>query len=123
MQRLSQISRKQKREKENKLLQATRAELDEQLVGKQKEIDGVIKEMDEIYQTFLTEYAVIEDKQREITTKIIETQKTLVSLSVKRHQQVIGLNQEVEDGQLEGMSQVKQACKDFAGMRDSLLVV
>ncbi|KAF9238384.1 hypothetical protein BU15DRAFT_75317 [Melanogaster broomeanus] len=113
---------KQKREKETKLLQATRAELDGQFSGKQKEMEGIAKEMADVHQDFLRKYAIIEDKQREVVTKIIEAQKTLVSLSVKRHQEVIELGQEVEDGQLEGMNQVKQACNDFLGMRDALMV-
>ncbi|KIK93759.1 hypothetical protein PAXRUDRAFT_494344 [Paxillus rubicundulus Ve08.2h10] len=114
---------KQKREKENKMLQDTQAELDEHLINKEKEIEGTVKAMDEAYQDFLTQYATIEDKQREVITKIIETQNTLLSLSVKRHQKVIKLNQEAEDGQLEGMSQVKQACKDFVEIRDALTIV
>ncbi|KIJ18199.1 hypothetical protein PAXINDRAFT_97678 [Paxillus involutus ATCC 200175] len=94
-----------------------------QLINKEKEIEGIVKAMDETYQDFLMQYATNEDKQREVITKMIETQKTLLSLSVKRHQQVIELNQEVEDGQLEGMSQVKQACKDFEKIRDALTIV
>ncbi|KIJ60445.1 hypothetical protein HYDPIDRAFT_117151, partial [Hydnomerulius pinastri MD-312] len=78
---------------------------------------------DEMYQDLLTKYAIIEDKQRAVIANIVEKQKALVTLAVRRHQQVIELGQEVEDGQLEGMSQVKQACKDFVEIKDTLLSI
>ncbi|KAH7882138.1 hypothetical protein F5I97DRAFT_423953 [Phlebopus sp. FC_14] len=112
---------KHKQEKEKKLLQATQKELDDHLNSKQAEIGRILLDIEGLYQDFLTKYVIIEDKQRAVMSAIIEKQNTLVALCVQRHRGAIELGQEVEDGQLEGMSQVKEACKDFSNVGEMLL--
>jgi hypothetical protein len=85
-----------------------------------------------IHQDFLEKYAILEDKKRRIMAAITEKQEELVvsslaselislfskhinvhfqPLAVKRHQAIISLGHEVENGQLEGMAFMKGTCQ------------
>ncbi|KAI9571859.1 hypothetical protein HD554DRAFT_1732921 [Boletus coccyginus] len=114
---------KQKRDKERRFLKAAQAELDQHVNRKQREVQGIMKEMEETYQEFLLNYAVIEDKKREVILKIAETQKALVALSVRKHQEMVELASDLEESQLEGIKQIEQTCHDFAGMTDAFMKV
>ncbi|KAH0834022.1 hypothetical protein J3R83DRAFT_11258 [Lanmaoa asiatica] len=111
---------KQKREKDRKFLKAAQGELDEHVVRKKGEIKGIMNEMEETYQEFLLKYASIEDKKREIIVKITEAQKTLVALSVRKHQETVELTQNLEESQLEGLKQIKETCQ---GMMDAFMKI
>lgn len=89
------------------------------------------------YQEFLAKYAAIEDKTRDVLVKIIAAQKTLVvcvfsslydphnpafcdlrlqALSVRKHQETVEHTLDLEEGQHEGIEQIKQTCR---GMQPS----
>ncbi|KAF8553624.1 hypothetical protein OG21DRAFT_1485279 [Imleria badia] len=114
---------KQKKEKERKFMKAANAELDEHVDRKQREVKGIMNDMEETYQEFLLKYATNEDKMREVVVKIVEAQKTLVALSVRKHQETMEAASNLEESQLEGIRQIKQTCQDFEGMTESFMKV
>src|SRR5882757_6542057 len=86
-----------------------------------------------IYQEYLEKNAILEDRKRKIMAAIAEKQEELIvcpltsrihqslisnhidnilqPLAVKRHQAIISLGHEVENGQLEGMALIKGTCQ------------
>ncbi|KAH7911791.1 hypothetical protein BJ138DRAFT_869595 [Hygrophoropsis aurantiaca] len=112
---------KEKKGKERKIIQRAEKELDKCIQTKQDEIESAIENIEKIYADFLLEYATVEDKQRKIAAEIIAKQKILIPLSVQCHQAIIALGNDTEDGQLNGMTQVRAACKDFADLAKALV--
>ncbi|KAG2152806.1 hypothetical protein DEU56DRAFT_752101 [Suillus clintonianus] len=102
---------KKLRGRDDKIIQTTQKELDLALHKKETEIASIIHDMEAIHQNFLEQYAILEDKKRQITAAIAEAQQELIPLAVKRHQAIISLGHEVENGQLEGMALIKSACQ------------
>ncbi|KAF8130377.1 hypothetical protein EV363DRAFT_249034 [Boletus edulis] len=121
---------KQKKDKERKFMKTAQAELDEHVERKQAQVREIMKHMEETYQEFLSTYAAIEDKTREVMVKIIDAQKTLVvglfrstveyklplchrafqALSVRKHQETVELTSNLEESQLDSIQQIKQTC-------------
>ncbi|KAG2107697.1 uncharacterized protein F5147DRAFT_761213 [Suillus discolor] len=109
---------KKLRGRDNKIIQTTQKELHLALQNKETEIANVMNDMDALHQDFLKQYAILEDKKRKITAAIAEAQEELIPLAIKRHQAIISLGHEVENGQLEGMALIKGACQsDLLSLR------
>ncbi|KAG1823045.1 hypothetical protein EV424DRAFT_1346524 [Suillus variegatus] len=109
---------KKLRGRDNKIIQTTQKELNLALQNKETEIANVINDMETLHQDFLKQYAILEDKKRKITAAIAEAQEELIPLAIKRHQAIISLGHEVENGQLEGMALIKGACQsDLLSLR------
>ncbi|KAG2076447.1 hypothetical protein BDR04DRAFT_1148890 [Suillus decipiens] len=94
-----------------------------QLQDKETEIANIINDIETLHQDFLEQYAILEDKKRKITAAIAEAQEELIPLAVRHHQAIISLGHQVENGQLEGMALIKDACqstRDIAQELDTL---
>ncbi|KAJ8588610.1 hypothetical protein M405DRAFT_933993 [Rhizopogon salebrosus TDB-379] len=102
---------KKMRGRDDKIIQATQKELNLVLQNNETEITNIINDIEIIHQDFLEKYAILEDKKRRIMAAITEKQEELVPLAVKRHQAIISLGHEVENGQLEGMALMKGTCQ------------
>ncbi|KAF8438657.1 hypothetical protein L210DRAFT_1056899 [Boletus edulis BED1] len=114
---------KQKKDKERKFMKTAQAELDEHVERKQAQVREIMKHMEETYQEFLSTYAAIEDKTREVMVKIIDAQKTLVALSVRKHQETVELTSNLEESQLDSIQQIKQTCWDVTDMMEAFMKV
>ncbi|KAI6161584.1 hypothetical protein EDD17DRAFT_680824 [Pisolithus thermaeus] len=102
---------KHKQERENKVAQAVRAELNEYISGKCAAMKEVAAKIEHTYQNYLAQTAVVEDKTRAVMVAIVEKQQKLLSLAVQKHQKVIEVGQDVEAAQTEALRHVKTACK------------
>lgn len=111
---------KKLRGRDNKIIQTTQKELNLALQNKETEIANVINDMETLHQDFLKQYAILEDKKRKITAAIAEAQEELIPLAIKRHQAIISLGHEVENGQLEGMALIKGACQSTRDVAQEL---
>ncbi|KAG1801013.1 uncharacterized protein HD556DRAFT_1304964 [Suillus plorans] len=127
---------KKLRGRDNKIIQTTQKELNlavrildthhlssspfKQLQNKETEIANVMNDMETLHQDFLKQYAILEDKKRKITAAIAEAQEELIPLAIKRHQAIISLGHEVENGQLEGMALMKGACQSTRDVAQEL---
>lgn len=111
---------KKLRGRDNKIIQTTQKELNLALQNKETEIANVINDMETLHQDFLKQYAILEDKKRKITAAIAEAQEELIPLAIKRHQVIISLGHEVENGQLEGMALIKGACQSTRDVAQEL---
>ncbi|KAG1852640.1 hypothetical protein C8R48DRAFT_777454 [Suillus tomentosus] len=127
---------KKLRGRDNKIIQTTQKELNlavrildtrhhssspfKQLQNKETEIANVINDMETLHQDFLKQYAILEDKKRKITAAIAEAQEELIPLAIKRHQAIISLGHEVENGQLEGMALIRGACESTRDVAQEL---
>ncbi|KAG2052158.1 hypothetical protein BDR06DRAFT_1009849 [Suillus hirtellus] len=111
---------KKLRGRDNKMIQTTQKELNLALQNKETEIANVINDMETLHQDFLKQYAILEDKKRKITAAIAEAQEELIPLAIKRHQAIISLGHEVENGQLEGMALIKGACESTRDVAQEL---
>ncbi|KAG6370717.1 hypothetical protein JVT61DRAFT_4638 [Boletus reticuloceps] len=114
---------KQKKDKERKFMKTAQAELDAHVERKQAQVREIMKHMEETYQEFLSTYAAIEDKTREVMVKIIDAQKTLVALSVRKHQETVELTSNLEESQLDSIQQIKQTCWDVTDMMEAFMKV
>ncbi|KAI6097386.1 hypothetical protein EDD16DRAFT_603663 [Pisolithus croceorrhizus] len=75
---------KHKQERENKVAQAVRAELNEYISGKCAAMKEVAAKIEHTYQNYLAQTAVVEDKTRAVMVAIVEKQqKLLVSIDVR----------------------------------------
>ncbi|KAI6120298.1 hypothetical protein EDD16DRAFT_891292 [Pisolithus croceorrhizus] len=111
---------KHKQERENKVAQAVRAELNEYISGKCAAMKEVAAKIEHTYQNYLAQTAVVEDKMRAVMVAIVEKQQKLLSLAVQKHQKVIQVGQDVEAAQTEALRRVKTACKDYIALQDAL---
>ncbi|KAG2344321.1 hypothetical protein BDR05DRAFT_947681 [Suillus weaverae] len=127
---------KKLRGRDDKIVQTTQQELDlavriidiydlssspfNQLQKKETEIANIINDMETLHQDFLEQYAILEDKKRKITAALAEAQEELIPLAVQRHQAIISLGHEVENGQLEGMALIKGACQSTRDIAQEL---
>ncbi|OAX40763.1 hypothetical protein K503DRAFT_864378 [Rhizopogon vinicolor AM-OR11-026] len=102
---------KKMRGRDDKIIQATQKELDLALQNNETEINRIINDIETIYQEYLEKNAILEDRKRKIMAAIAEKQEELIPLAVKRHQAIISLGHEVENGQLEGMALIKGTCQ------------
>ncbi|KAG1774695.1 hypothetical protein EV702DRAFT_479800 [Suillus placidus] len=111
---------KKLRGRDNKIIQTAQKELDLALQNKETEIANIINDMETLHQDFLEQYAILEDKKRKITAALAEAQEELIPLAVQRHQAIISLGHEVENGQLEGMALIKGACQSTRDVAQEL---
>lgn len=111
---------KKLRGRDDKIVQTTQQELDLALQKKETEIANIINDMETLHQDFLEQYAILEDKKRKITAALAEAQEELIPLAVQRHQAIISLGHEVENGQLEGMALIKGACQSTRDIAQEL---
>ncbi|EIW76711.1 hypothetical protein CONPUDRAFT_157884 [Coniophora puteana RWD-64-598 SS2] len=100
---------KHMKEKEARLQQALQKEVDKYLDKKRQERDNVLKEIEAIYDAFLTQYAILEDDVRRILVDISEKQNALLILVAERQAAAHERAAELEKGQLEGMTRLKTA--------------
>ncbi|KAG9310655.1 hypothetical protein JVU11DRAFT_9235 [Chiua virens] len=112
---------KQKEETENRFLKSAQAELEDLVNRRTAAIEGSMDQMEDLYQDFLSRYAASEDRKRKLLVQIIEKQRTLLELSVKKHQEAVENVQILRDGQREGIGLVKQAFQDMQGMVDAFM--
>ncbi|KAI5993735.1 hypothetical protein F5J12DRAFT_785980 [Pisolithus orientalis] len=94
---------KHKQERENKVLQAVRTELNGYLSGKRAAMEEVTVKIEQAYQNYLAQTTVMEDKIRAVMVAIVEKQQKLLSLAVQKHQKVIEVGQDVEAAQTEAL--------------------
>ncbi|KAG2361372.1 hypothetical protein BDR07DRAFT_1610176 [Suillus spraguei] len=114
---------KKLKRRDDKIVQAAEKELHLALQDKETEIANIINDIETLHQDFLEQYAILEDKKRKITAAIAEAQEELIPLAVRHHQAIISLGHQVENGQLEGMALIKDACqstRDIAQELDTL---
>lgn len=111
---------KHKQERENKVLQAVRTELNGYLSGKRAAMEEVTVKIEQAYQNYLAQTTVMEDKIRAVMVAIVEKQQKLLSLAVQKHQKVIEVGQDVEAAQTEALRHIKTACKDYIALEDVL---
>lgn len=83
-------------------------------------MQGIVARIEKDYQEFRAKNAALDEKKRAVIAAISSMHSTLMSFSIKRHQNMIERSQDVEEGQCEGMNQVKDACKDIAGLKNIL---
>ncbi|OJA09132.1 hypothetical protein AZE42_02309 [Rhizopogon vesiculosus] len=102
---------KKMRGRDDKFIQETQEELNLMLQNKETEINRIINDIETIHQEYLEKNAILEDRKQKIMAAIAEKQKELIPLAVKRHQAIISLGHEVENGQLEGMALIKGTCQ------------
>ncbi|TDL16359.1 hypothetical protein BD410DRAFT_832128 [Rickenella mellea] len=111
---------KKKKEKEMKLLQAAKNEMNKLVDDKAAEFTECVAEMDGIYSDFQFAHASAEDDIRKLWIQILEEQKKLQALAIAKYKSNVEREKRREQDHIKAMTHARKACEDMQRLIASL---
>ncbi|KAI0830188.1 hypothetical protein BC628DRAFT_984602 [Trametes gibbosa] len=111
---------KKRKEKESKFLQSARNDLDKCITGRLEEYRAAVTDMNAVYETFVLQYAQVDDHIRKLWLQLQHEHQTIQALAEKKNTAMVSNDLEREKGQVKGMAIAKKAVEDFGKLVGTL---